>query len=60
MSVCAFSSLPKVECSNLLIVAAFPYKSFSGNTSLFVKNSCLLTFPANKSETLAVCLSELY
>ena len=45
MSVCAFNYLPKGEYSNIVIVAAFLSKSFSGKTSLPLKNSYLLTFP---------------
>ena len=59
MSVCAFNSLPKEEYSNHFIAAAFSSKSFSGKTSLVVKNSYLLTFPNDKAEILAVCLSKL-
>ena len=44
--------------SNLLIAAAFSSKSFSGKTSLRVKNSYLLTFPADKVEIVAACLSK--
>ena len=60
MSVCAFNSLPKGKYSNLIIVAAFSNKSFSGKTYFSVKYSYLLTFPDNKTEILAVCLSKLY
>ena len=60
MSNCAFNSLPNGEYLNLFIVAAFSSKSFSGKTSLPVKNSYLLTFPHDKAEILAVCLSKLY
>ena len=60
MSVCDFNSLHNGEYSNLFIVAAFSSKSFSGKTSLPVKNSCLLAFPYDKAEILAVCLSKLY
>ena len=60
MSVCAFSSLPNGEYSNLFILTAFSNKSFSGKTSLSVKNSYLLTFPYDKAEILAVCLSKSY
>ena len=60
MSVCFFKSLPNYKYSNLLIVAAFPSKSFSGKTSLPVKNSYLSTFPDNKAEILAACSSKLY
>ena len=41
------------------IVAAFSSK-YSGKTSLPVKNSYLLTFPDDKAEILAACLSKLY
>ena len=44
--------------SNLLIAAAFSSKYFSGKTSLRVKNSDLLTFPADKVEVGAACLSK--
>ena len=49
MSVCAFNSLANGEYSNLFIVAA-----------LQVKNSYLVTFPDDKAEILAVCLSKSY
>ena len=60
MSVCAFNSLPNREYSNIFIVAAFSIKSFSGETSLSIKNSYLLTFPDDKDEILAVCRSKSY
>ena len=60
MSVCAYNSLPKGEYSNIFIVAAFSSKSFSDKTSLLLKNLNLLTFPDDKAEILAVCLSKLY
>ena len=60
MSVYAFNSLPKGEYSNLFIVAAFYSNSFSEKTSLPVKNLYLLTFPDDKAEILAFCLSKLY
>ena len=60
MSVCAFNSLHNGEYPNLFIIAAFSSKSFSGKTSLPVKNSNLLTFPDDKADILAVCLSKLY
>ena len=47
----------KGKYSNLFIVAATSSKSFSGKTSLAVKNSYLLAFPDDKTEILAVCLS---
>ena len=58
--VCFFNYFPNVEYSNLLIVAAFSSKSFSGKASLGVKNSYLLRFSDNKAEISAVCLSEFY
>ena len=58
MSVCAFNSLPNGEYSNLFIVAAFSSNSFSGKTSLPVRNLYLLTLPGDKIEILAVCLSK--
>ena len=60
MSVCAFNSLSNGEYSNLFVVTAFSGKSFSGKTSLPLKKSYLLTFPDDKAETLAVCLSKSY
>ena len=60
MSVCAFISLLNDEYSNFSFVAAFCNRSFSGKTSLPVQNSYLLTFPDDKAEILAVCLSESY
>ena len=60
MSVCAFNSFPNGEYSNLFNAGAFSSKSFSGKTSLPVKNSYLLTFPDDKAEILAVCPSKSY
>ena len=54
MSVCDFNSLLNGEYSNHFIVAAFSSKSFSGKTSLPVKNSYLRTFPDYKAEILTV------
>ena len=45
------------EYSNLLILAAFSNKSFSSKT---FNNLFLLTFPNDKAEILAVCLSKLH
>ena len=59
MSVSVFNSLPNVEYSNLSIVVAFPKKTFSGKRSLLVKISYLLTYPDDKAEILAVCLTKL-
>ena len=56
MSVCASNSLPKGECLNIFIVAAFCSMSFSGKASLSVKNSYLLTFPDDKAEILVGCV----
>ena len=53
MSVCAFNSLPNGEYSNLFIVADFSNNSYSGKTSLPVKNSYLVTFPDGKLDFLA-------
>ena len=60
MSVCAFNYLSNEEYSDLFIVVAFSSKSFSGKTSLPVKNSYLLTFPDDKAEILAVYLPKSY
>ena len=60
MSACAFNYLPSGEYSNVFIVAAFSSNSFSGKTYLPVQNSYLLTFPDDKGEILAVCLSKSY
>ena len=60
MSVCFFNSLPNGEYSNLFIEAVFSNSPFSGKTSSLVKNSCLPTFPDDKAEIFAVCLSQLY
>ena len=60
MSVCFLTFLPNGEYSNLLIVAAFSSKSLSGKTSWPVKNSYLPTFPDDKAEILAFCLSKFY
>ena len=60
MSICAFNSWPNAEYSNIFNVAAISSKSSSGKTSLPVVNSYLLTFPDNKADFLAVCLSVSY
>ena len=60
MSTCAFNSLSKGEYSNLFIVAASFNRSFSGKTFLPVRNSYLQTFPDNKAEISADCLSKSY
>ena len=60
MPVCAFNFLPNGNYSNLFNSAVFSSKSLSGKTFFPVKNSYLLTFPDDKAETLAVCLSKLY
>ena len=54
MSVYAFNYLPKVSSSSLPTLAAFSSKSFSGKTSLPVRNSYLLTFPDDKAKVLTV------
>ena len=57
----AFSNwLPNNEYSNLLVIAAFSNKSFSGKTSLPVKNSYLMNFPDDKAEVLVVFLYKLF
>ena len=60
MSVCLFNSLTNDEYWNVLVVAAFSNKSFSGKTSLSVKNSYLPTILDSEAEILAVCLPKLY
>ena len=60
MSVCGFHFSSKGKYSNLFIVAAFYSKSFSAKTSSPIRNSNLLTFPYDKAEILAVCLSKSY
>ena len=60
MSVFAFNSLPNGEYSNHFLVAAFSSKSFSGKTSLPVKNLYLLRFPDDKAKISAVFLSKPY
>ena len=59
MLVVAFHSLPKAKYSNPFIVAAFSGNFFPDKTSLWVKNSYLLTYPNDKAKILAVCLSKL-
>ena len=59
MSVCSFNSFPNGVYSNLFNVAAFSSKSYSGKTSLPVKNSYLLKFPDYKAEILAVFLNHI-
>ena len=51
MSLCFFNSLPKSKYSNLLIVAAFSNKSFTGKTSSLAENSCLPSFPDDKAKS---------
>ena len=51
MPVSFFNSLPNGKYSNLLIVAAFSSKSFSGKTTSPVKNSDVLVFPYDKAKT---------
>ena len=60
MPVCFFNSPPNGEYSNLLILPAFSNSPFPGKTSSPIKNSYLLTFPDDKAEILAVCLSKLH
>ena len=43
-----------------MIVAAFSYNMFSGEMSLSLKKSYLLTFLDDRGEALAVCLSKSY
>ena len=52
--------LPNDKYSNLLIVAAFSIRSFSSKTSWPIRISYLLTFPDDKVEILAVCLSNFF
>ena len=51
MSVWAFNYLPNGEHSDHFFEAAFPSKSFSGKTSLPVKNSYLKTFSDDEAES---------
>ena len=60
MPVCVFNFLPNGNYSNLFNSAVFSSRSLSGKASFPVKNSYLLTFPDDKAEVLAVCLSKLY
>ena len=60
MSVSFFNPLPKGEYSKLLIVVAFSNTSFSGKTSLLVKNAYLLTFSDTKAGILAAFQSKSY
>ena len=60
MSTCAFNSLPKGEHSNLFIPAAFFNNSFSGKTSLPVKNVYLIIFLNDKAKILTVFGSKSY
>ena len=52
--------MPHGEYSNLVILAVFSSKSFSGQIYLPVKNSYLLTFPDDKTGIFSVCQSKLY
>ena len=54
---CFFNSLPKGEYLNILIVASFSDRSFTGKISSLVKNLYLTTFL--EAEVLAVCLCKL-
>ena len=49
---------PKSKYLNLFIVAAFSSNPFSNKKLLSVKSSYLLTFPDDKAEILAICLSK--
>ena len=60
MSVCAFSSLPHWEYLKFLISVAFSTNPYSGKTSSPSKIPLLPTFPDDKAEILAVCLSKFY
>ena len=55
-----FSFFSNGKYSNFLIAVAFSNKSFSGTTSLPVKNSYSLTLPDDKAEILVICLSKSY
>ena len=57
MLVCSVYSFSYNKYSNLFNTTALSSKSFSGKTSLPVKNSYLLTFPDDKADFLPVCLS---
>ena len=56
----AANSLSNEEYFNLLIVALFSNSPLSGKNSSLAKNSYLLTFPDDRADTFAVCLSKLY
>ena len=58
--VCFSKAFPNGEYSNLFNAAVFSNKSFYNKTSFPVKNSYLLTFPDDKAEILAACLSKFY
>ena len=60
MPLFALNFLPNREYLNLLNVATSSNKSFCGETYLSVKKSYLLTFPHDKAEILAVCLSKFF
>ena len=58
--VCEFSFLSNGHYSNLFNLEVFSGKSFSGETSVPVKISYLLTCLYDKARILAICLSKLY
>ena len=60
MPVSFFNSLPNDEYPNLLIVAIFSNKTFSGKTALPVTNLYFLTFPDDIAKRLAFCQSKFY
>ena len=53
ISVCAFNYSPREEYLDLFIVVALSSKSFSGKTSVAVKNSYLLMFPERNLNSLS-------
>ena len=60
MSVYFFNTLLNGKYLNLLIVADFLNSLFPGKTSSPVKNSHLPTFPDDKAEIVAACVSTPY
>ena len=60
MLVCTSKVFPNGEYSKLFNAASFSNNSFLDKISFQVKNSYLLTFPDDKAEILAACLSKLY
>ena len=60
MFVCFSNLLPHGEYSDLLVVAAFPNKSFSCKISSVVKKLCLTKIPDDETGILGVYLLSFF